>query len=76
MKKETKCNNCSTEVVIIENKMFYSGEKKIMNIFCPICNDKITQEMTDGFFFVQSKTEYLKEIQIDLQKEKLALENI
>lgn len=71
MKKETKCNNCGTEVIIIENKMFYSDKKNVMTIFCPICNNKITEEKTDGFFFVQSKEEYLKDIKISLLKDKM-----
>jgi len=75
MKKEAKCNNCSTEVIIIENKLFFSEEKKSMNIICPICENKIETAMTDGFFFVQSKIEYMKELKIESLKEKMFLAN-
>ena len=71
MEKETECKNCNQEIVIIENSLFYSEEKTDTNVFCPECDDKILTLKTDGWFFVQTKKEYIKEIEIEKSKQRL-----
>ena len=71
MENETECKNCNQEIVIIENGLFYSEEKIDTNVFCPECDDKILTLKTDGWFFVQTKTEYIKEIEIEKSKQRL-----
>lgn len=71
MKKEIKCQNCETENVIIENKLFFSEEKKEQKVFCSVCNQQLATEITDGWFFVQSKDQYLLEQKIEEQKQKI-----
>jgi DNA-directed RNA polymerase subunit RPC12/RpoP len=72
MEKETECTNCNEEVIITENSLFYSEEKIDSNIICPECNEKITTLKTDGWFFVRTKTEFFKEIEIEKAKPRLA----
>jgi DNA-directed RNA polymerase subunit RPC12/RpoP len=76
MKKEIKCSSCNTDVVMIENKMFFSEEKKLSAIICPYCNSKITEEYTDGWFFVQTKKEYSFQLRIDSQKEEIKFNGV
>ncbi len=71
MQKELTCYTCKTETIIIENKLFFSEKKKTFKIICPSCNNKITEEHTDGWFFVQSKIQYTFQLEIDSQKEKI-----
>lgn len=71
VQQETECKNCNKEVIITENSLFYSEEKIDSNIFCPECKDKLTTLKTDGWFFVRTKTEYLKEIEIEKSKPRL-----
>lgn len=68
IKKETECTNCNEEVVITENSLFYSEEKTDSSIFCPECDNKITTLKTDGWFFVRTKTDFFKEIEIEKSK--------
>lgn len=71
MQKEIKCINCNEDVIVIENKLFFSEEKSEIEINCPLCNSTLAKLLTDGWFFVQTKTEYLKEIEIEQNKEKI-----
>ncbi|WP_448607078.1 hypothetical protein [Paenimyroides ceti] len=65
------CTNCKSELVIVEDKLFYSAEESETNISCPICNNTIDQKKTDGWFFIQTVTEYEKEKEIERKKERL-----
>ncbi len=71
MEKEVKCKNCNEDVVVIENKLFFSEEKSEISVDCPECDKNIDKLSTDGWFFVQTKKEYLKEIEIEQNKERL-----
>lgn len=71
MKKHLKCSNCNTENVVIENELFFSEDKKSTNIICPICDNKILTEKTDGWFFVQTKEQYDFGQKIEEQKQKI-----
>jgi DNA-directed RNA polymerase subunit RPC12/RpoP len=71
MENELNCKNCKTDIVIVENKLFYSEEKSETEISCPICNSKLISKNTDGWFFVESKVEYIKGLEIEKSKERL-----
>ena len=71
MEKETECKNCNEEIIITENNLFYSEQKTESNIYCPECDDKIETLETDGWFFVRTKAEYGKEIEIEKSKQRL-----
>ncbi|KGK29581.1 hypothetical protein [Cellulophaga sp. E6(2014)] len=71
MENEIKCQNCKTDIVVIDNKLFFSEEKFDTDIICPICSSKLETLSTDGWFFVQTKAEYQKELEIEKNKEKL-----
>ena len=71
MKSEIKCKDCNTEVVIIEDKLFFSKNETIATVDCPICNSELLKRNTDGWFFVQSKKEYLKDLEIEKNKQRL-----
>lgn len=70
MEQEIKCDNCNTVIVILENKLFYSEEQSMIDINCPICRSKLSTKPTDGWFFTQSKDEYLKDLEIEKKKGK------
>lgn len=72
MKSETKCPKCDTEIVVIENKLFFSDEISDLTIDCPICNSEILKTNTDGWFFIQTKKEYLIDLEIEENKIRLA----
>jgi ssDNA-binding Zn-finger/Zn-ribbon topoisomerase 1 len=65
------CTNCKTNLLIVEDKLFYSSEESETNISCPICNKTIETKQTDGWFFVQTESEYEKEKEIEKKKERL-----
>jgi hypothetical protein len=67
----TNCNHCKSKLVIVEDKLFYSSEKSETNIYCPVCKKIIQTEQTDGWFFVQTVTEYEKDREIERKKERL-----
>jgi hypothetical protein len=71
MEKLIGCTNCKTNLVIVEDKLFFSAEKTETDIDCPICNKTIESRQTDGWFFVQTESEYEKEIEIEKKKERL-----
>lgn len=71
MEKDVKCNKCNTESVVIENVLFFSEDKTNTNIICPICNNKMLTEKTDGWFFVQTKEQYDFGKKIEEQKQKI-----
>lgn len=71
MKSETKCQKCDTEIVIIENKLFFSEEISDTTIECPICSSEIMKANTNGWFFIQTKKEYLKDMEIEKNKTRL-----
>ncbi len=73
--KEIKCVTCRAESVVIENKLFFSEEKKIATIICPSCNNKVAEEYTDGWFFIQTKEQYVFQIEIDQQKEQIKFDS-
>jgi DNA-directed RNA polymerase subunit RPC12/RpoP len=73
MQGEIKCSNCKVEIVVIEDKLFFSEEKVEVDIACPKCNVKIESKTTDCWFFVQTKFEYLKELEIEKKKERLII---
>lgn len=75
MKEEIICTTCNIETVVIENRLFFSEEKKSLNIICPACNTKIKSEYTDGWFFIQTKEQYFFEIEIEKQKDRLKYNN-
>jgi hypothetical protein len=66
------CSNCKTNLVIIEDKLFYSAKESETDISCPICNKTVQRMLTDGWFFVQTELEYKKEKAIEKKKERLA----
>lgn len=72
MQKEIKCKNCDNDIVVVENKLFFSEEKSETEINCPICNSTLETLSTDGWYFVQTKIEYLKELEIEKNKERLS----
>ncbi|CAM1362202.1 conserved hypothetical protein [Tenacibaculum litoreum] len=71
MEKQIKCKNCNEDIIVIENKLFFSEEKSETSIECPICYNVLENLSTDGWFFVQTKKEHLKENKIKQSKEKL-----
>jgi transcription initiation factor IIE alpha subunit len=71
MNKDVKCKNCKSDIVVVENKLFFSEEKSETEITCPICSSILDTLSTDGWFFIQTKTDYLKELEIEKNKEKL-----
>lgn len=48
------CDNCNTDVVIVENELFFSEKQKMETAYCPICNSKIHEGKIDGWYFVQT----------------------
>jgi len=76
MEKELKCFTCKVDTVIIENKLFFSEEKKTTVIICPSCNSKIAEEQTDGWFFIQTKEQYVFQIEIECQKEQIKFDGL
>ncbi|MBE5321858.1 hypothetical protein IM793_22070 [Pedobacter sp. MR2016-19] len=76
MEKEIKCSKCDVETIIIENRLFFTEERKVANIICPSCNTKIAEEPIDGWFFIQTKEQYNFQLQIDRQKEEIKFEGI
>ena len=72
MEKLVGCPNCKTNLVIVEDKLFYTAEKTETNITCPICNKTIETRETDCWFFVQTELEYEKEKEIEKKKERLS----
>lgn len=73
---EIKCKSCGVDTVVIENKLFFSEEKKISVIACPTCKNKITEEYTDGWFFVQTKEQYSFQLKIERQKENIKFDGV
>lgn len=71
MKKNIKCLKCATVNIIVENPLFFSEEKEDYIISCCICNEYLSTEKTDGWFFVQSTEQQEFEKKIDIQKEKI-----
>ncbi|WP_294239093.1 hypothetical protein [uncultured Chryseobacterium sp.] len=65
------CKSCNTESIIIENPLFFSEEKKADNIICPICKTTMATLYTDGWFFVQTKKDYIFEQKIEEQKKTI-----
>jgi hypothetical protein len=61
MEELINCGNCKTNVVIVEDNLFYSDEKSKVQIFCPVCNYALENRDTDGWFFVQTEAEHKKE---------------
>ncbi|MGR3810245.1 hypothetical protein [Jiulongibacter sp. NS-SX5] len=70
MEQEIHCKHCSTVVIVIENRLFYSEQQSLMDINCPTCKSRLSTKSTDGWFFTQSKEEFLKDIEIEKKKEK------
>ena len=70
MESEVRCNNCNTQIIIVEDKLFFSEEQSEMDISCPICSSILSRESTDGWFFTQAKDEYQKELEIEKKKEQ------
>ena len=71
MDELTKCENCQTNVIIVEDNLFYSDEKSEVQLSCPVCNHKLETRSTDGWFFVQTEVEFKKEKEIESKKERL-----
>jgi len=71
MKTEIKCENCKTEIVINNDKLFFSEEEINTIVSCPICHSELLTENTDGWLFVQTKKEYLKDLEIEENKPRL-----
>ncbi|THV61982.1 hypothetical protein [Chryseobacterium candidae] len=71
MENYVLCKCCNTESIVIENKLFFPEEKKADNIICPLCKTKITTLYTDGWFFVQTKEDYIFEQTIEEQKKTI-----
>lgn len=74
METEIQCKSCHAVMVVIENKLFFSEEKKMTVLVCPSCKDKIGEELTDGWFFIQTKEQYIYQLRIERQKEVLKFE--
>lgn len=72
MEKVINCKNCASELVVINDKLFFSEVETETTISCPICNKTVDKMKTDGWFFVQTVTEYEKEKVIERKKEKLS----
>ncbi|CAM4344692.1 hypothetical protein [Flavobacterium terrigena] len=70
MKQETECENCNEEIIITENNLFFSEESKEENIYCPECDNKVITLKTDGWYFVRTKSEYKKDIEIEQSKQR------
>ena len=73
MQKEIKCKTCKTEIIIVENSLFFSEKKTKVEILCPECKSELESKKTDGWFFVQSKLDFLKEIEIEKKKERFII---
>lgn len=71
MEKNIICKNCDTENVIIESKLFFSEKVDEINIPCPSCHKTIQTEYTDGWFFIQTKEQFIFEQKIEEQKESI-----
>ena len=54
MKQNIICHKCQTESLVIENELFFSEQKNLEDAICPICENILLQNMTDGWFFVQT----------------------
>lgn len=74
MEKEIQCKSCHEDTIVIENKLFFSEEKKKSILICPSCKNKLEEEFTDGWFFVQTKQQYTFQLRIDRQKETIKFE--
>lgn len=69
MEKEVNCNACESEIIITVNNLFFKEEPKDTNINCPNCKKVVLIEKTDGWFFVRTKKEFIKEKLIDNRRE-------
>ena len=54
MKKHIECKNCNSSLVLTENELFFSEEKELETVNCPICETKVFEGKTDGWFFIQT----------------------
>lgn len=55
MKKNIKCDNCKTALVLTENELFFSEEKEKETVHCPVCQALVYEGETDGWFFIQTE---------------------
>jgi CRISPR/Cas system-associated protein Csx1 len=62
MKIQLKCNNCETELEIVENTLLFSEEKRLESAHCPVCENEVYTGKTDGWYYVQTTENIKKEI--------------
>lgn len=53
MSYETECDNCKTELVVIERPMGVPGGQEMEEGYCPLCRNEVARFMTDGFISVK-----------------------
>ncbi len=66
---EVTCDFCQTDLLLVENKLFFSEAKQQTNIVCTVCHNIIRTEEIDGWFFVQTKEEAKFQLEIDNQNQ-------
>lgn len=69
MKHELSCFNCSEELIITINDLFFSEEPDIIDAGCPSCKQVVKTFKTDGWLFIRTKNDFLKEEIIEKLKE-------
>ena len=54
--------NCDTDSLIKEETLIVPGEKRLEDAYCPECEEKIFEGLTDGWFSVKKvNVEYTKD---------------
>ena len=54
------CEKCSANLVVIEDSLFFKGDKTDVEIKCPSCMNVVDKRSSDGWFFVQTVNDYYR----------------
>lgn len=61
MQKEFQCDNCLVEIIITIYNLFFSEKPRNVKAICPCCKKFIQEFETDGWIYVRTKSNFLKE---------------
>lgn len=52
-----KCENCQSQLDVVEESLMFSGDKVTERVFCPHCKNEVYSGETDGWFAILSQSE-------------------